>query len=160
MNATIQTPTHAEAVKAFDSVLDSFRDSSPINENEILSAVAGFNAGIQIRDYVMGRTLIDLTAEDSSAFFRFLIATAGESVGLYTLLALSEYRKGDKELTQKALSKASELDSEYSLGSLLVRCFNAGYPVELFENMAKELHAKVVAGIESLSDVIAGEESN
>ena len=158
MNATIKTPTHSEAVKAFDSVLDSFRDSSPINENEVLSAVAGMNAGIQIRDYVMGRTLLDLTAEDSASFFRFLIATAGESVGLYTLLALSEYRKGDKELTQKALCKASELDSEYSLGKLLVRTFNAGFPVESFESMAKELHSKVVEGIESLADVIAGEE--
>ncbi len=160
MNATIKTPTHSEAVKAFDSVLSSFMDKSPLNENEIHSAVAGFNAGIQIRDYVMGRTILDMTAEDSASFFRFLIATAGESVGLYTLLALSEYRAGEKELTQKALNKAAELDSSYSLAMLLVRCFNAGYPVESFESMAKELHSKVVEGIESLADVIAGEESN
>ncbi len=158
MNATIQTPTHAEAVKAFDSVLSSFMDKSPLNENEILSAVAGFNAGIQIRDYVMGRTILDMTAEDSASFFRFLIATAGESVGLYTLLALSEYRAGEKELTQKALNKACELNSEYSLARLLVRTFNAGFPVESFVTMAEELHSQVVAGIESLADVIAGEE--
>lgn len=158
MNATIKTPTHSEAVKAFDSVLESFKDSSPINENEILLAVAGMNAGIQIRDYVMGRSILDLTAEDSASFFRFLIATAGESVGLYTLLALSEYRAGEKELTQKALSKASELDSDYSLGRLLVRVFNAGWPVESFESMAKELHSKVIEGLQPLANVIAGEE--
>lgn len=160
MNATIKTPTHSEAVKAFDSVLESFKDSSVISENDVLVAVAGMNAGIQIRDYVMGRSILDLTAEDSSAFFRFLIATAGESVGLYTLLSLSEYRAGNSELCQKALSKASELDSSYSLGLLLTRVFNAGWAVEGFENMAKELHSKVVEQVEQYADIIAGEESN
>ena len=160
MNATLKTPTHSEAVKAFDSVLESFKDKNAIHENDIQTAVAGLNAGIQIRDYVMGKTLLELTAEDSASFFRFLIATAGESVALYTLLALSEYRAGEKELTQKALSKASELDSDYSLGRLLVRVFNAGWPVDSFVTMASELHSKVVEGLVPLADVIAGQESN
>jgi len=117
-------------------------------DQAICAKVIGRMADIQVRDFALG-SHNEATLDVYWSMWRYLtrIAPAGFVAPLAALLAAVSYEKGDGALAHRALDRALEDDSSYSLALLLRRVFTAGWPPESFAQMRKDLHPKVCEGI-------------
>lgn len=154
MAITQEIPTHLEAKNALDSLLDSFQDSKPLEENLIKTATLGIAKSVQIRDYCLGAFGLALSPADSVSFIKALEVLGEVSPALLSIKA-SYYYEGDDSIgANLALNKALELQNGYSLALLLRRVFSAGWSPASFVAMRRELHPKVVEGLKDLEGVL------
>ncbi len=107
---------------------------------------------IQLRDFMLG-----LSSEyhddiaQYGAFLETLINECGEldkAYPLLTILAPTYYQAGNSDLAKVAVNDVLEINPDYSLAKLLARVFTSGAPTDMFSEMVKELHPKVVEGLE------------
>lgn len=157
---TLETalPTHLEAKNSLDSCLSLFADSKALNEADIKTAFIGISQGIQIRDYSLGAIPEALNDyQDINRFLTLLKAIGGESAHLEAVWSAFAYEAGNTEEAYSHLKTCSEIDGSNSLGSLLNRVFNAGWPCGAFKSMREELHPRVIEGLKDLEGVAINE---
>jgi hypothetical protein len=147
MDTTVKT--QAEAVNDFRNALIEFETTGAIGE-ALKTSVAHSLRDIQLRDFALGITAENHTPELVLALMNYLNDTTitEEIAPINSVRASFLYRLGDTNEANLALDKATEADPKYALTILLRRVFGSGWPAGSFEAMTRELHPKVVAGIE------------
>ena len=118
------------------------------SNRELLALVLGSLTSIQVRDFALGSPTEDTLDKYVSLFEHILLhAPVGYCAPSATLLAAFLYQRGGVGTTQDTpmdlLMVARADDENYSLTTLLVRVFSAGWPADSFNQMRKELHPKV-----------------
>jgi hypothetical protein len=147
METTVKT--QAQAVNEFRNALIEFEMNGTV-ETALKTSVAHSLRDIQLRDFALGITAENHTPELVFAFITYLGDTTitEEIAPIQSIRASYLYRLGDTTQAYLALDKATEANPKYSLTLLLRRVFGSGWPAEAFEAMTRELHPKVVSGIE------------
>lgn len=146
--------TQAQAINEMRDALIEFEQTGEINET-LKSSVTHSLRDIQVRDFALGLTFENNSTELILSFLDYLLLSAKEieTVAINAIRASYLYRLGDTVKAHEALDNASKVSPAYSLTLLLRRVFGSGWPAGAFEAMTKELHPKVVAGIESGGDL-------
>jgi hypothetical protein len=147
METTVKT--QAQAVNEFRNALIEFEMNGTI-EATLKASVTHSLRDIQLRDFALGITAENHTPELVLALMNYLSesATEAELAPIHSIRASFLYRLGDTTQAYLALDKATEANPKYALTILLRRVFGSGWPSEAFEAMTRELHPKVVSGIE------------
>jgi hypothetical protein len=147
METTVKT--QAEAVNDFRNALIEFETTGAIGE-ALKTSVTRSLRDIQLRDFALGITTENHTPELVLALMNYLNDTTitEEIAPINSVRASFLYLLGDTKEAYLALDKATEADPKYALTILLRRVFGSGWPAGAFEAMTRELHPKVVAGIE------------
>jgi len=141
--------SQSQAVNEFRNALIEFELNGTI-ETTLKNSVAHSLRDIQLRDFALGITAENHTPELVLAFITYLGDTTitEEIAPIQSIRASFLYRLGDTTQAYLALDKATEANPKYALTILLRRVFGSGWPSEAFEAMTRELHPKVVSGIE------------
>ena len=149
MKSKIEIKTQAQAINEMRDALIEFEQTGEINDT-MKSSVTNSLRDIQVRDFALGLTFENNSIELVLSFFDYLLLSAKEieTVAINAIRASYLYRLGDTVKAYEALNNATEINPDYSLTMLLRRVFGSGWPAGAFESMTKELHPKVVAGIE------------
>jgi hypothetical protein len=147
MSTTIKT--QAQAVNELRDAIIEFETTGVIGE-ALKTSVAHSLRDIQLRDFALGITAENHTPELVLVFMNYLNDTTitEEIAPINSIRASYLYRLGNTTEAYLALDKATEADPKYSLTILLRRVFGSGWAPEAFEAMTRELHPKVVSGIE------------
>ena len=147
--------TQAQAINEMRDALIEFEQTGEINDT-MKSSVTNSLRDIQVRDFALGLTFENNSTQLILSFFDYLLLSAKEieTVAINAIRASYLYRLGDTVKAYEALNNATEINPAYSLTMLLRRVFGSGWPAGAFEAMTKELHPKVVAGIEGGSDLV------
>jgi hypothetical protein len=83
-----------------------------------------------------------------------------DKVPFYTCLSAFYYELGADESAKEALAFALQINADYGLAKLLYRVIEAGWGGEQFGAMRKELHSKVVDGMDKNADTPITEGGN
>ena len=144
-----QVKSQAQAVNEFRNALIEFELNATV-ETTLKNSVAHSLRDIQLRDFALGITAENHTPELVLAFMDYLNDTTitEEIAPINSIRASYLYRLGNTKEAYLALDKATEANPKYSLTLLLRRVFGSGWAPEAFEAMTRELHPKVVSGIE------------
>jgi hypothetical protein len=125
-----------------------FAEGTGTHNRELIAQVIGRLSDIQVRDFALG------SHDSESADVYWLmwghlirIAPAGFVAPVACLVSALAYERGENETAFAALTRALDDDPKYALATLLRRVFRAGWPIEAFAAMRKELHPKVCQGI-------------
>ena len=155
MKSKTEIKTQAQAINEMRDALIEFEQTGEINDT-VKSSVTNSLRDIQVRDFALGLTFENNSTELILSFFDYLLLSAKEieTVAINAIRASYLYRLGDTAKAYEALDSASKADPAYSLTMLLRRVFGSGWPAGAFEAMTRELHPKVVAGIEGGSDLV------
>ena len=147
MSTTVKT--QAQAVNEIRNAIIEFELNGDI-EATLKTSVAHSISDIQVRDFVMGITYENHSTKLVLNFLNCVVevATLDESVAINAVRSAYLYRLGDEKGAQLALDKVAEINPNYSLATLLRRVMGSGWSPEAFEAMTRELHPKVVSGIE------------
>jgi hypothetical protein len=88
------------------------------------------------------------------AFLGYLASSidGAERYSLETVLSAYFFESEDMDMAYMLLASALDTKSDYSLGLLLKRVFDAGWEPSSFAQMRNELHSKVVESIEEMQD--------
>jgi tetratricopeptide (TPR) repeat protein len=147
LDTTIKT--QAEAINELRNAVIEYETTGAVSD-DLKTSVNYSLRDIQVRDFILGITSeghsVDLIANLLS--YLSTTATSDEVAPINASLASYLYRLGNTEGAYECLNKATEANPNYSLTTLLRRVFGAGWSSEAFEAMTRELHPKVVAGIE------------
>ena len=141
--------TQAQAVSELRDAIIEFETTGEINES-LVTSVNHSLRDIQVRDFLMGVTVENHSTELVASFVERLATSAKEEeiAPIYSVLGAYRYQLGNESGAQLALDKAIEANPKHSLTLLLRRVMASGWPSGAFASMARELHPKVVAGIE------------
>jgi hypothetical protein len=152
MSTTVTT--QAEAINELRNAVIEYETTGAVND-DLKTSVAHSLRDIQVRDFILGITAEGHSTELVANFLNYLsnTTTTEEVAPINASLASYLYRLGNTAGAYKCLDKATEADPKYSLTILLRRVFGSGWPSEAFEAMTRELHPKVVAGIEAGNDL-------
>jgi hypothetical protein len=152
MSTTVTT--QAEAINELRNAVIEYETTGIVND-ELKNSVTHSLRDIQVRDFILGITAEGHSTELVANFLDYLsdTTTTEEIAPINASLASYLYRLGNTAGAYKCLDKANWADPKYSLTILLRRVFGSGWPSEAFEAMTRELHPKVVAGIEAGNDL-------
>jgi len=144
-----QVKSQAQAVNEFRNALIEFELNGSV-ETTLKTSVSHSLRDIQLRDFALGITAENHTPELVLAFITYLSDTTvtEEIAPIQSVRASFLYRLGNTKEAYLALDKATEANPKYALTILLRRVFGSGWPAGSFEAMTRELHPKVVAGIQ------------
>ena len=148
---TNHTITVGEAINLINDSILSFEDGLP--SDTISKIIYSINNEIQVRDYFLG--LPETFGLDTCLSFLSYIGASideDESYSIATLMSAYFYEKEEVELAAISLELALKTKPNYSLANLLDRVFTAGWSADSFVSMRKELHPRVVAGLEEMKD--------
>ena len=143
--------TVGEAVDLIHNSIMNFEDGLPTETiNKIIYAI---NNEIQIRDYFLGLPNV-FSIETCRSFLSYIGASVdeSESYSIFTILSAYFYELDEVELATISLATALQINPNYSLGLLLERVYSAGWSANAFAEMRNDLHEKVVAGLEEMSE--------
>ncbi len=143
--------TVGEAVNLINDSIMNFEDG--LSTETISKLIYSINNEIQIRDYLLGIPET-FSMDTCKAFVSYLADSVdgAERYSLQTILSCYFFETEDLELSAMFLASALDIKSDYSLGLLIKRVIEAGWPADSFATMRKELHSKVVEGLEEMSD--------
>jgi hypothetical protein len=152
MSTTVTT--QAQAINELRNAVIEYETTGAVND-DLKTSVAHSLRDIQVRDFILGITAEGHSTELIANFLDYLsnTTTTEEVAPINASLASYLYRLGNTAGAYKCLDKATEADPKYSLTILLRRVFGSGWPAEAFEAMTRELHPKVVEGIEAGNDL-------
>lgn len=147
MDTTVKT--QSQAVNEFRNALIEYELNGNV-EMSLKNSVAHSLRDIQLRDFALGITTENHTRELVLSFITYLADTTitEEIAPIQSIRASYLYQLGNTAEAYEALDKATEANPKYSLTTLLRRVFGSGWPTEAFESMTRELHPKVLSGIE------------
>jgi Domain of unknown function (DUF4192) len=111
---------------------------------DLIARVLGRLTDIQVRDFALG-CHTEQTLLAYWAMWRDLLRIAPPKfvAPVASLFAAIAYENGEGALAHRALDRAIEDDSEYSLSRLLRRVFSSGWPPSGFAQLRSELHPRV-----------------
>jgi hypothetical protein len=128
-----------------------------LDEADFRDIVAGVDANLQLRDYLLGLPTTYTLEESISVLTYFLNNLADDDQGVIafkTVQGAFYYEAGKPELA--CLFNSYGLEKGYSLAKLLDRVYSMGWPAENFASMRNELHVKVVQTLEEIAgDLVA-----
>ena len=152
---TTQVTTQAQAIDEVRNAVIEFETTGIVND-DLKVSVSHSLRDIQVRDFILGITAEGHSTELVANFIDYLSTTAitEEVAPINACLASYLYRLGNTAGAYKCLDKATEANPKYSLTLLLRRVFGSGWPSEAFEAMTRELHPKVVAGINEGGELV------
>ena len=143
--------TVGEAVDLIHNSILDFQDG--LNSEIISKLIYSINNELQIRDYLLGLPNT-FPLETCKEFLSYLGASVdeSESYSILTILSAYHYEQNEIELCALALATALEIKNDYNLAQLLDRVYEANWPKETFVQMRNELHSKVIANLEEMSE--------
>jgi hypothetical protein len=157
----LDSMTTGEAKLVLDKVIKQIAEQTGeilIAGDDVKIIAYALENNLQLRDYLMGLTSDGLSVESVANILRVMVVLLNSAelpaYPVETVLASYKYRLGDSEAI---LMLANGLARNYSLAQLLQRVFNAGWPVESFEKMSNELHAKVLAELTRTQELAVNE---
>jgi hypothetical protein len=130
-----------------DLFFKEYEEGKYIPTDNATAKLLHYLTDIQVRDYALGLvTMYDV--KHTIDALNFLLDKAPTDTAFINapacLLAALLYDRGD---SASALVTLTNVSGYYSLGILLNRVFQIGWPAGSFTAMTKELHPKVTAGI-------------
>lgn len=156
--------TTGEAKLTLDKVIYQIAEQTGeilIASDDVKIIAYALENNIQLRDYLMGLTSDGLSVESVANILRVLsVLIKSAELPAYpvdTVLASYMYRAGDR--ANAILMLDDGLSRNYSLALLLLRVFNAGWPVASFDKMTSDLHEKVCNELTRTQELIVNESS-
>ena len=153
---TIEKVTVKQASQAINQLATNFMESKEIDADLLSIVTIGIttNTTAQLRDYFLGMP-DDFGVKFMIEFAEAIVekTEAHNSYAIKTILSAFYFENSEIGKANKLLAEALESNPNYSLAKLLTRVFNAGWPVEAFVTMRKELHPKVILAIKDEADV-------
>jgi hypothetical protein len=145
--------TVGEAVALINNSIMNFEDG--LSSETISKLIYSINNEIQIRDYVLGLPNT-FPLETCRSFLSYVGASVdeSESYAIFTILSAYFFELEEVELSALSIATALNIKPDYSLALLLDRVYTAGWSSNSFVQMRDELHEKVVAGLEEMSEVL------
>jgi hypothetical protein len=161
MNTTTQL-TWRDGVEAIDTLVSAELDKQEYPQEAVANAVVAMTTNLQHRDYFLGLAKSDSLEVMTSVAVNVINQLDNEmdKVPFYTCLCAFYYELGADESAKEALAFALQINSEYSLAKLLYRVIEAGWAGKQFGAMRKELHSKVVEGMDKNADTPITEGGN
>jgi hypothetical protein len=157
----LDTLTTSECKEAIDRIFTSAQTSNGnwlMSNEDVIVAHYGVMNNIQLRDYLLGAPYshsLSRSIEGMEIIIERCKNKELETYQLETILAQFLYERGE---AMKALGMLREGNAkDYSLARLLTRVMARGIAPEAFHAMRKELHPKVVQGLESELNLLANE---
>ena len=117
------------------------------DSDHIVEVTAGMHRDVQLRDFVLGLST-EVPMVKVNLYLSFFMETVPDEfiAPIASILAANLYSMED-ETAQEVLHQALECDPQYSLAKLLSRVFGSNWPASAFNDMTRELHPKVKAGM-------------
>jgi hypothetical protein len=161
MNTTTQL-TWRDGVEAIDTLVSAELDKQEYPQEAVANAVVAMTTNLQHRDYFLGLAKCDNLEVMTSVAVNVINQVDNEmdKVPFYTCLSAFYYELGANESAKEALSFALQINSNYGLAKLLYRVIDAGWSGTEFGAMRKELHSKVVNGMDKNADTPITEGGN
>jgi hypothetical protein len=161
MNTTTQL-TWRDGVEAIDTLVSAELDKQEYPQEAVANAVVAMTTNLQHRDYFLGLAKCDNLEVMTSVAVNVINQVDNEmdKVPFYTCLSAFYYELGANESAKEALSFALQINSNYGLAKLLYRVIDAGWSGTEFGAMRKELHSKVVDGMDKNADTPITEGGN
>ena len=149
-------------MEAIDTLVSAELDKQEYPQEAVANAVVALTTNLQHRDYFLGLAKCDNLEVMTSVAVNVINQVDNEmdKVPFYTCLSAFYYELGANESAKEALSFALQLDSNYGLAKLLYRVIDAGWSGTEFGAMRKELHSKVVNGMDKNADTLITEGGN
>jgi hypothetical protein len=161
MNTTTQL-TWRDGVEAIDTLVSAELDKQEYPQEAVANAVVAMTTNLQHRDYFLGLAKCDNLEVMTSVAVNVINQLDNETdkVPFYTCLSAFYYELGADESAKEALAFALQINADYGLAKLLYRVIEAGWGGEQFGAMRKELHSKVVDGMDKNADTPITEGGN
>jgi hypothetical protein len=161
MNTTTQL-TWRDGVEAIDTLVSAELDKQEYPQEAVANAIVAMTKNLQHRDYFLGLAKCDNLEVMTSVAVRVINQVDNEidKVPFYTCLSAFYYELGATESAKEALSFALQLNADYGLAKLLYRVIEAGWDNSAMAKMRKELHPKVIEGLDSNADTPITEGGN
>jgi len=149
-------------VEAIDTLVSAELDKQEYPQEAVANAVVAMTTNLQHRDYFLGLAKSDSLEVMTSVAVNVINQLDNEmdKVPFYTCLCAFYYELGADESAKEALAFALQINSQYSLAKLLYRVIEANWGGEQFGAMRKELHSKVVEGMDKNADTPITEGGN
>ena len=137
-----------EGALAVNQLVADYAHTGAFRDKTLLALVLVRLHDLQVRDYAMGITTEENIAHLWSLWRGILQITPAHYVApVATLFSATCYELGDTALALRALERALDDDSRYSMAKLLRRVYAAGWPPLSFREMRRDLHPKVCASL-------------
>jgi hypothetical protein len=161
MNTTTQL-TWRDGVEAIDTLVSAELDKQEYPQEAVANAVVAMTTNLQHRDYFLGLAKCDNLEVMTSVAVNVINQVDNEmdKVPFYACLSAFYYELGADESAKEALAFALQINADYGLAKLLYRVIDAGWKGTEFGAMRKELHSKVVEGLEQNADTPITEGGN
>ena len=149
-------------MEAIDTLVSAELDKQEYPQEAVANAVVAMTTNLQHRDYFLGLAKCDNLEVMTSVAVNVINQVDNEmdKVPFYTCLSAFYYELGANESAKEALSFALQINSNYGLAKLLYRVIDAGWSGTEFGAMRKELHSKVVNGMDKNADTPITEGGN
>lgn len=149
-------------MEAIDTLVSAELDKQEYPQEAVANAVVAMTTNLQHRDYFLGLAKCDNLEVMTSVAVNVINQVDNEmdKVPFYTCLSAFYYELGANESAKEALSFALQINSNYGLAKLLYRVIDAGWSGTQFGAMRKELHSKVVDGMDKNADTPITEGGN
>lgn len=149
-------------MEAIDTLVSAELDKQEYPQEAVANAVVAMTTNLQHRDYFLGLAKCDNLEVMTSVAVNVINQVDNEmdKVPFYTCLSAFYYELGANESAKEALSFALQINSNYGLAKLLYRVIDAGWSGTEFGAMRKELHSKVVDGMDKNADTPITEGGN
>ena len=148
---TLTSTTRREAKIAVDTFVSLFlsNQSEQVTPETIDTIVLAVSNDFQVRDYLLGLP-IEHTLDGSINALEVMATyfPEGNRKAVYSILSAYHYEADRPATAFGYLNEVLNEDEKYSLGLLLGRVFQAGWPIEAFAKMRNDLHAKVVEALD------------
>jgi len=131
--------------QACELITESLNNDIELTGEKLEAVILAVNSDLQVRDWLMGLPL-RWSLDEGIKFMQYMCvhAPSEDLVPFVTLQALYYYELDDTEKSTMLLNYALRLDKDYALAQLLLRVFNAGWPVDQFKTMRNELDPKII----------------
>jgi len=161
MNTTTQL-TWRDGVEAIDTLVSAELDKQEYPQEAVAHAVVAMTTNLQHRDYFLGLAKCDNLEVMTAVAVNVINQVDNEmdKVPFYSCLSAFYYELNAEESAKEALAFALQANPDYSLAKLLYRVIEAGWSNSAMGTMRKELHPKVIEGLDKNADTPITEGGN
>lgn len=153
--------TNVRIVEEIRKAVDNIADGVIPTATHIAEVAIATNENLQIRDFIMGLHLekdIDYIGQYISLLGSVIVKD--KAIPIATIFAGYLYQSNQILNANSMLVDILNARPDYSLAKLLRRVFDAGWPPEMFAQMAQELHEKVIDTIYTIDTEEIENDSN
>jgi len=151
-----KTITVKEASQAINQLATNFMESKEIDADLLSILTKGITSEVtlHLRDYMLGMPA-DFGIEFMINFAEAIAEKTDEekSYAIKTILSAFYFENLETNKAKSLVHEVLNTKPDYSLATLLIRVFNAGWSAEGFATMRSDLHPKVIVALKEDSDV-------